>query len=78
MDFKLISCTKLLSTKELIKYLEDKVTDAGNPDRLRLLKGEDPTCSELREKLEKLQVCNEIIRMENNIDFLIQFHSISV
>ena len=39
-----------------VKLLEETVADAGNPDRIRLLPGSDPTCQELRDKLEMLQV----------------------
>ena len=30
--------------------------DARNPQRVRLLAGKDPSCGELRERVEKLQV----------------------
>jgi chromosome segregation ATPase len=46
----------LMSTKERLKYLEEKVINANNPERVRFLNGHNPTCAELRTKIEKLQV----------------------
>ncbi|XP_019856501.1 PREDICTED: coiled-coil domain-containing protein 146-like [Amphimedon queenslandica] len=45
----------LLSTKESLKCLEEEMCDARNPERVRLLAGKDPSCKELRERVQKLQ-----------------------
>ena len=42
--------------KESLKCLEEEMCDARNPQRVRLLAGKDPSCGELRERVEKLQV----------------------
>ena len=34
----------------------EEMCDARNPQRVRLLAGKDPSCGELRERVEKLQV----------------------
>ena len=54
------------------------MTDASNPERLRLLQGEDPTCAELREKLEKLQVTYTALDHQQPMKPMIGFNSANI
>ena len=49
-------CLQLVEQHNAVKLLEEIMADASNPERIRALPGRDPTCQELREKLELLQV----------------------
>ena len=51
---------QLVEQHNAVRLLEETVADASNPNRIRVLPGSDPTCQELRDKLEVLQVLSAL------------------
>lgn len=50
------SPSQLKACEEELRRLEQAVECPSDPTRLRLLPGENPSCNELREKIERLEV----------------------
>ena len=62
--------TQLKNCVEQLHALESAVECASDPSRLRILPGSNPSCGDLRERVEKLEVRSLSIRAGNfNIDY---------